>query len=112
MSKTHLLLKRATRAALLFLLLGVAGLTNVFAQTFTVGNLNYSINDDGATVTVTGHVDGTAATGELVIPESVEMYGTTYPVTTIGNSAFYNCTGLTGSLVIPNSVIAIEYRAF
>lgn len=104
--------KRAAFSVLFTLLLSVAGVTNVFAQTFTSGNLNYSLNDDGATVTVTGHVDGTAATGELVIPESVELYGTTYPVTVIGESAFQNCYNLTGDLVIPNSVITIGYRAF
>ena len=60
--------KRAAIAVLFTLLLSVAGVTNVFAQTFTQGNLNYSINSDGATVTVTGHVDGQNATGELVIP--------------------------------------------
>ena len=38
---------------------------------------------------------------------------TTIPntVTTIGNSAFYDCTGLT-SIVIPNSVTTIDYSAF
>ena len=32
--------------------------------------LTYSINPDGVSVTVTGHVDGTNATGELIIPET------------------------------------------
>ena len=105
-------LKRATRLALLTLLLCVAGLTNAVAQSFTVGNLNYSINDDGASVTVTGHVDGQNASGELVIPESVEQYGITYPVTVIGESAFFDCYRLTGSLVIPNSVVSIGYMSF
>ena len=100
------------RTALLVLLLSVAGLTNAVAQTFTQGNLNYTLNDDGASVTVTGHVDGQSATGELVIPESVELYGTTYPVTVIGYEAFYGCSGLTGDLVIPNSVITIGQYAF
>ena len=112
MKKTFLPLKKAVLPALLTLLLCMAGVTNALAQTFTEGSLNYSINEDGASVTVTGHVDGTAATGELVIPESVELYGTTYPVTVIGNEAFKNHYGLTGSLVIPNSVITIEQGAF
>ena len=108
----HLHRKRAVFAVLFTLLLSVAGVTNAMAQTFTQGNLNYSINSDGASVTVTGHVDGQSATGELVIPESVELYGTSYPVTAIGSYAFYRCTGLTGSLVIPNSVITINSGAF
>ena len=112
MKRKSLRLKRAVRAALLVLLLSAAGLTNALAQTFTQGNLTYSLNNDGASVTVTGHVDGTAATGELVIPESVELYGTTYPVTVIGSSAFTYCSGLTGDLVIPNSVVTIGSYAF
>jgi hypothetical protein len=42
-------------------------------------------------------------TGSLDIPNSV---------TTIGNSAFYNCDDLTGSLVIPNSVTSVGTYAF
>lgn len=110
MSKKHLLLKRATRAALLTVLLSVAGVTNATAQTFTVGNLNYSLNDDGVSVTVIGHVDGTAATGELVIPESVTQWGNTYLVTAIGG--FSGCSGLTGEMVIPNSIVTIQDFAF
>lgn len=112
MKKRFLHWKRVAFAVLFILLLSSLGLTNAMAQTFTMGNLNYSLNDDGASVTVTGHVDGSSATGELVIPESIELYGTTYPVTVIGESAFYNCSGLTGSLVIPNSVITIGSSAF
>ncbi len=119
---------------LFVLTLFVVGMTNAQAQTFTVGNLNYSINSDGVSVTVTGHVDGTAATGELVIPESVEYYGSTFPVTmigynafagsteitsldigsfvqTIGTQAFYYCIGIT-SVVFPNSVTEIYSAAF
>ena len=36
---------------------------------------------------------------------------TEYPITAIGEEAFYNCTGLT-SIEIPNSVTNINYRAF
>ncbi len=105
-------MKKTAFAVLVGLLLSVAGVTKAFAQTFTVGNLNYSVNDDGVSVTVTGHVDGQNATGELVIPEVVEYYGNSYPVTKIRESAFSYCPGLTGSLVIPNSVITIERYAF
>ena len=48
--------------------------------TFTVGDLNYSVNDDNVSVTVTGHVDGYNATGPLVIPESVSYEGHDYAV--------------------------------
>ena len=104
--------KRAVFAVLLTLLLSATGVTNAMAQEFTVGNLNYSVNDDGISVTLTGHVDGESATGTLTIPESVTYEGMAYPVTTIGSWAFYDCSGFTGDLVIPNSVTSIGYWAF
>ena len=74
--------------------------------------LIYSINSDGMSVTVTGHVDGTSATGQLIIPSTKTIDGVTYTVTAIGSNAFYNCSGLTGSLTIPDSVIEIGSLAF
>ncbi len=74
--------------------------------------LIYSINADGVSVTVTGHMDGTAASGELIIPETKTIDGVTYTVTAIGNDAFYGCTGLTGSLTIPHAVTTIGSLAF
>lgn len=78
---------------------------------FTVGNLNYRVNDDQVSVTVIGHVDGYEATGDLIIPESVSYGGNNYAVTTIGESAFLYCFYLT-NLSIPNSVTTIEASAF
>ena len=78
---------------------------------FTVGDLNYRVNDDGVSVTVTGHVNGYDAQGPLNIPASVSYEGHDYAVTTIGNTAFMYCFYLT-SLTIPNSVTTIEEGAF
>lgn len=103
-------MKKILKLFLIAMLLAFVGQAN--AQTFTVGNLNYSLNEDGVSVTVTGHVDGTAATGELLIPETVEIYGVEYPVTIIGSSAFTNCANLIGSPVIPNTVVEIGSYAF
>ena len=75
-------------------------------------SLIYSINSDGESVTVTGHVDGTAATGMLTIPETKTFNGITFTVTAIKKNAFSNCSGFTGSLTIPNTVTTIGYGAF
>ena len=85
---------------------------NAFTNMQCLDMLTYSINADGVSVTVTGHIDGTAATGPIVIPETKTIDGVTYTVTAIGNNAFKNCSGLTGSLTIPNSVTSIGEGAF
>jgi len=105
-------LKRAVRSALFVLLLNVVGLTNAMAQSFTVGDLNYYVNGDGTTVTVTGHVDGTSATGQLAIPETVTYEETVYSITEIGIGAFSYCSGFSGTLTIPTSVTMIGSSAF
>lgn len=126
------LLNKVTLLSTLIILLALTGRAQT---TFTAGNLNYQVNDDGVSVTVTGHVDGYEASGELNIPESVSHEGNDYTVTaigscaflycfyltdltipntvtTIGDGAFSYCQGFTGDLVIPNSVTTIEYGAF
>ena len=112
MTNKHLHSKMAFLPVLFALLLSVAGVTKAMAQSFSVGNLNYSINNDGVSVTVTGHVNGQSAMGELVIPENVEYEGFTYSVTVIGQNAFYTCKRLTGELTIPNTVTIIGNNAF
>ena len=49
--------------------------------------------------------------GDVVIPSSVTNNGTTYSVTSIGDAAFSDCSGLT-SVTIPNSVTSIGEGAF
>ena len=94
---------------LIALLFCSAGL--LCAQDFTVGDLNYFVNEDEVTVTVTGHVDGINATGALVIPETVTYSGLNFSVTAIGPNAFTLCSGLT-SVSFPNSLIEIGGDAF
>ena len=73
---------------------------------------NYG-NNNAVRVVAPGYdYDGyTRPTGDLVIPSTVNSYGITYSVTSIGSSAFEGCTGLT-SVAIPNSVTSIGGYAF
>ncbi len=66
-----------------------------------------------AVVAPAGDEWGSFATpaGLLVIPATVEHGGTTYSVTTIGQSAFEECTELT-HVVVPEGVLVIEGFAF
>ena len=97
----------------LLLLFSVA----VNAHNFAVDGIYYSITDaTNKTVAVTYRGSSYSEysneyTGSVVIPESVAYYGNTYSVTSIGSSAFYNCSGLK-SVVIGNSVTSIGIQAF
>ena len=83
------------------------------AQSFQSGNLVYTIiSTDPPCLSLDGHVDGTNAQGELIIPETVEHEETVYIVTRIGNEAFYQCSNLVGNLLIPNTIDTIQARSF
>ena len=78
-----------------------------FSYTHQGTTLYYNITSDN-TVDVAGD---NSVSGAVVIPSSVTNNGTTYSVTSIGESAFYGCSGLT-SITIPNSVTSISEWAF
>ena len=54
---------------------------------------------------------GTSYSGDIIIPSTVTYEGVDYKVSSIGNSAFNGCTGLT-SITIPNGVTFIGNSAF
>jgi hypothetical protein len=81
---------------------------------FEVNGIYYYIIGDEAIVTYKGtsyYQYNNEYSGSVTIPSTVTHNGITYPVTTIGESAFRNCTFLT-SVTIPNSVTTIEEEAF
>ncbi len=89
----------------------IANSISASAIEFTVDGVRYSVNNDNTTVTVVGYPSDSEPTGDLTIPESVTYGGISYPVTSIGEGAFYDCSGLT-SVTIPNSVTSIGGSAF
>ena len=94
-------------------------LTALFAPVATTGiqqecstgqTLIYSVDCSSRTATITGHGDN--CTGTLTIPESIIVNGIEFSVTAIGEQAFKDCSGLTGTITIPSSVTTIGDGAF
>ncbi len=80
---------------------------------FEVDGKYYKINDNNISVSITYKTADQHGeySGDVVIPASVTHDGINYPVTAIGNSAFFYCNGMT-SVSIPNSVTSIGDYAF
>ncbi|MBO5703177.1 MAG: leucine-rich repeat protein [Bacteroidaceae bacterium] len=91
--------------------------TPLFAHDFEVDGIFYNItSDEDMTVAVTFkglYYDSYYAeySGNITIPESLTFNEKTYSVTSIGSSAFRNCSGLT-SVTIGDGVTSIGGSAF
>lgn len=75
------------------------------AENFSVDGLQYSIEDGVVSV-----ADNTAATGDIIIPSSVNYQGTDYEVTAIAEWAF-QWSSIT-SVTFPETIISIGDNAF
>ena len=95
---------------MLLMVLGFITALQAGAYDFEKDGIYYKIS--GTNVQVT-YKDGNynSYSGTVVIPASVTYNGTTYNVSTIGPSAFQNCSSLR-RVVIPNSVQYISNNAF
>ena len=103
------------KTKLLSLFVALFTTTALWAYDFQSGDLYYSITSESDKIVEVTSQSGSSfnykGLTSATIPPTVPYNGTTYSVTSIGNSAFYDCTGLT-SITIPNSVTSIEVGAF
>ena len=92
----------------------LAGIQYILGMDESINNIEingiyYSLDTDNKTAEVISNPN--KYSGDVNIPESVTYNSKTYKVTSIGDRAFYGCSGLT-SIVIPNTVTCIDDRAF
>jgi len=76
---------------------------------FTNGNLKYTVNADGESVTVSGTLRNPT---QLNIESSILYNGTNYTVTKIATWAFYDARNTLTEVTLPNTVDEIGYQAF
>ena len=104
------------KSLLCFLILLMVPLASV-AYDFDEGGIYYKLTDSSSVavtykVKTTWDSDYTAPySGQITIPSAVNYKNKNYAVTSIGDSAFWACSGLT-SITIPKSVTSIGNEAF
>ncbi|WP_197041828.1 leucine-rich repeat protein [Faecalibacterium prausnitzii] len=103
MKKRFVSLLVALSITLTFLPMGAVAATKI-----TKGNLKYTVNADGKSVTVSGT---SGKPTQLTIESSISDKDTNYTVTKIATWAFNACNTLT-EVTLPNTVDEIGYQAF
>ena len=100
--------------AVAIMMLSLQAMAYDFPYTHQGKTLYYNITSEN-TVAVTYYTNNYNnyyyVSGDVVIPSTVTYDGTTYSVTSIGGSAFFDCSDLT-SVTIPNNVTSIGQSAF
>jgi len=89
-------------------------LTANFSKTYDFvdnNGLYYKISSPTTAYVTYRNSAGGDYSGTIVVPSTTTINGTSYNVTAIGDSAFYNCSGLT-SISITNSVTSIGKYSF
>ena len=110
-----LIMKQFYLRTLLLAILSLAGIAS-YAYDCMVDGICYNLDSNNKTAKVTSlsvyvDINKDYVSGDITIPSSITYAGVTYSVTSIGDRAFWYCSGLT-SITIPNSVTSIGSAAF
>ena len=94
------------------LLLSVFFAVSSSAYNYEADGIYYNVNETEKTAEVTNKgLYEVSYSGSIEIPSSIVINEVEYKIASIGESAFYYCSGLT-SIIIPNSVTSIGSFAF
>ena len=93
---------------ILLFIVALLGVVQAWSKSYTLNGIYYYYDDESGNAKVTS---GQGVTGSIVIPNVITIENIDYPVVSIAENAFAECTEIT-SIVIPNSVTTIEAQAF